>query len=323
MRVFYIGKFNHPHSTENYVSWALRQLGVEVIRQHLFRHLTGHEMRDTVKSIQPDVVLFSKPHLPWFVGFLEWLRKADIPSVSWIWDLYFGYRPAIPPQFRADLVLTTDGGHPQHWEAMGVDHRVLRQGIHQPEYQMITGQIQDTYAFVGSHHGSDHRVTLVKYLRKSFAPDIRFHTQLRGLPLNRKLGRTAVVIGDSYPSPHYWSNRIYEIIGRGGFLLHPEVEGLDEEFEDGVHYVSYPRFEKGTRGLSQAVNKYTNDTDARERIRKQGFRQCRKYTYTKRCETLLGMIEEKFGVKHALLDSGSGRGSDAVDGQKLGHESNA
>lgn len=38
---------------------------------------------------------------------------------------------------------------------------------------------------------------------------------------------------------NYWSDRPYETIGRGGFLIHPRVPGLEEHFTDGEHLVFY------------------------------------------------------------------------------------
>lgn len=44
------------------------------------------------------------------------------------------------------------------------------------------------------------------------------------------------MIGDSVYSPNYWSNRVVETLGRGGFLIHREVEGLSKEYPDLVTY---------------------------------------------------------------------------------------
>ena len=43
----------------------------------------------------------------------------------------------------------------------------------------------------------------------------------------------------------YVSNRIFEALAAGAFLLHQEVPGLDEllGLEDGVHYVAWTDFD--------------------------------------------------------------------------------
>jgi hypothetical protein len=50
-----------------------------------------------------------------------------------------------------------------------------------------------------------------------------------------------VVLGDSAPSPKYWSDRVPCTLGRGGLLAHPDTEGFEEMgFTDEV-MIRYPR----------------------------------------------------------------------------------
>ena len=108
------------------------------------------------------------------------------------------------------------------------------------------------------------------------------------------LGKVKVFVGDSYPSPNYWSNRIYEITGRGGFLLHPETIGLDEEFIAGKHYIAYkrPGNRAGWQVLQGLIDYWVTHDKEREQIRQQGFAHCGKhYTYTHRVKTLLEHIQ--------------------------------
>jgi spore maturation protein CgeB len=110
--------------------------------------------------------------------------------------------------------------------------------------------------------------------------------QIRGLELNELYASTKIVVGDSQPSPLYWSNRIYETLGRGGFLLHPYVDGLDTEFIDGVHLVCYDR--NNIDDLFKKIDYYLEHEDEREKIRKAGHELVKtKYTYKERCKELM------------------------------------
>ena len=118
------------------------------------------------------------------------------------------------------------------------------------------------------------------------------------MSLNKALSEVKIVVGASYPSNYYWSNRIYEITGRGGFILHPETFGLDEEFTDGVHYVSYRR--NNFTQLQNKIQYYLENDEEREQIREAGYRHCsQNLTYTHRVQSLLTTIQN--GVANADL----------------------
>jgi len=289
MKIFYIGKFNRFHSTENYVTYALRQLGVEVVKRQYTQTMNLQGLQRQIEKHSPDVILFSKASSPCFNELITWCRLKGILTVTWLWDLYWGYRPRKPVQFFADLLLTTDGGHKDRWKAIGVNHEVLRQGIHKPDHRMLSApEFLAELAFVGSRNSCTQRRQLTRWLNFRFGDRIIWHTHTRGLELNQALAETKIVIGDSYPVDNYWSNRVYEILGRGGFLLFPETEGLNEEFVSGVHYVAYPR--NNYKRLLEIVKYYLTNDSEREEIRRNGFEKCGEYTYEDRCRALLQRI---------------------------------
>lgn len=299
MKFFYIGRFDRPYATENYVTWALRSLGHEVVKRPYTRTSTADTLLRQARKAAPDVVLFSKASSPCFVPLLTKLRQDGILTVTWLWDLYFGYRRARPVQMHADLVFSTDGGHPHCWEEMGVDHRVLRQGIHEPEHVIYQATDADKYdlAFVGSPASYSARAKLTTWLRQTYGSQLRtFSSGLRGLALNQELARARVVIGDSYPAAAYWSNRVYEILGRGGFLLHPVTPGLEIEFVDGEHYVGYQRDDYPA--LKNLIDSWLADSVGRERIRRAGFERVGQFTYTSRCRSLVEQIETELEHRH-------------------------
>ena len=94
--------------------------------------------------------------------------------------------------------------------------------------------------------------------------------------------------------PHYWSNRVYETIGRGGFYISADW-GLEEEFTPRLHYIPY---EYGNlEDLKQKIDYYLLNGQERENIRQAGFEWCKlQYTYKRRCEKLLETVKAELSI---------------------------
>ena len=91
-------------------------------------------------------------------------------------------------------------------------------------------------------------------------------------------------IGFDYP--YYWSDRVYETLGRGGFIIHPRIKGMEDDFEDKKHLVFYEfgDFEQ----LKREIDFYLEADDLREEIRRQGHEHVKKnHTYLNRWTTIL------------------------------------
>jgi spore maturation protein CgeB len=86
--------------------------------------------------------------------------------------------------------------------------------------------------------------------------------------------------------PDYWSDRIYETLGRGGFLIHPYIPGIEKEFVDKKHVVFY---EYGNfQQLKELIDYYLINDEEREAIRKAGHELVKNnYTYSNRWQTIL------------------------------------
>lgn len=300
MRCLYIGDFKKEHSTENYVSHALKLNGVEVreLQENLVYHI------DVVKKLinpKPDFVLFAKNR----VGIsgqalMDFFNNENIKTVTWVFDLYFdlpanrAIRTVFDSNLKANFLFSTDGGHDKEFDKMGYHHKLLRQGIHEKE--AIEGnKIPDVpeIVFIGSVIYAD-RKRLISFLQETYGDRFKHFGQggaseVRGTDLNDILATAKIVVGDSYPSDNYWSNRVYEITGRGGFLLHPEVKGLETEFE---YYKEIVPYKWGNlEQLKEIIDFYLTHDAERETIRKAGFDRTRtEYTYTLRVKELLKQI---------------------------------
>ena len=77
------------------------------------------------------------------------------------------------------------------------------------------------------------------------------------------------------------------ILGSGGFLIHPRLEGLKEEFTEGKHFAGYKTFVE----LQEKIDYYLKNPNERKLIQMAGYKHCIKnYTYQDRVKELLGKI---------------------------------
>ena len=82
------------------------------------------------------------------------------------------------------------------------------------------------------------------------------------------------------------SDRIYETTGRGGFLIHPRIEGISTQFVDGeeVVFYDYDNFPQ----LKSLIDYYLANPEEREAIRKAGHERTKnEHTYAARWATIL------------------------------------
>jgi len=95
---------------------------------------------------------------------------------------------------------------------------------------------------------------------------------MRGDDLNDLYASATVVVGDSlcpgFTKDHYWSDRVYETLGRGGFLIHPYIKGLGEEFTDGEQLRFYEF--NDWKGLDALINHYREHPDEAKAIAARG-----------------------------------------------------
>jgi len=303
MKCLYIGDFSKSYSSELYVTYALEQNGVDVYKLNDNTVNSVDPVRNLIMTLKPDFVLFCKNHVT-MNGYdlIKSIRELGVPTVTWVFDLYFDLpvdrrnRTVLESNFEADIVFSTDGGHDKEFLEYNINHRTLRQGIHEPQAVFGKAYPAPEIAFIGSVVYSD-RQRLLKFLEHTYKGNFKHYgvgsntkEEVRGLELNNLLASTKIVVGDSQPSPHYWSNRLYEITGRGGFLLHPKVEGLEKEFEYGKEIGVY---EWGnTDDLKKQIDYYMEHPEEREAIRLAGHERTKKnYTYTKRVAEMLKEIK--------------------------------
>lgn len=311
MKILYLGNFNSP--VAEYIAKSFEELGHSVKRKH--------EDNTTVdwvlNNLDYDFILCEEARLKGDYIYGNWEKgekdrvigrmsevMGKILVVPWLTNLIQG----IPerehllkenPIFKAPRVFTTDGG------LKGDNIVCLRQGIYQKE-AIITdmgGLKPSNIGFVGENNQRfwPYRKKLIDFMQFTYQQNFRWVGQgsaggiFWGLELNKFIASCKIIIGDSVRSPNYWSNRVYEMIGRGAFLIMPDIEGLDKEFTPFRHYIPY-RFDD-FEDLADKIGYYLNHSEEREYVRQEGFNYCKNYTYKHRVKVILDYVRESRNAK--------------------------
>jgi len=295
MKLAIIGRFQKLYD-EEYIARSFEMLGHEVLR--LPDNYGLRAIFDRIEAFKPEVVIFAKLELEENgLLFIKTLRQKGIKTVCWLFDLYWNYprehRIYSQACFKADYVFTTDGGNQEKWKKAGVKHECVRQGIYKEECYLEKLDNPHGVVFVGGQNPIyPQRQKFTSFISKTY-PDFRWFgrkltDEMRGKKLNLLYATSKVVVGDSVYSPNYWSNRVVETLGRGGFLIHQDVEGIKKEFP---YLVTYKRGD--FQDLRQKVDYFLDEANEKERqqiIAKNFAFIKNNYTMEKKCAELLNKL---------------------------------
>lgn len=287
-KIAFIGKFGRLYD-EEYIARSFEMLGCEVVR--ISQQMATHDIERILLKEKLDILLYCKWEQPVSLNeTIDTLKREGVRTVCWLFDLYFNYQRERYMKnnrfFRSDYVFTTDGGNDHRWKELGINHFCVRQGIYAPECFIEESNPVYDVIFVGSENPyHPERTALMKELglKYNFSWFGRRDTnEVRGTRLNSIFAETKVVVGDSVYSPNYWSNRVVETLGRGGFLIHKEVPGIKEE---------YPYLVTYDTDLFEKIDYYLAHEDERKEIVQKNFEFVRdNYTMEKQCQKLLNFI---------------------------------
>lgn len=243
-RIALLGNFGAPHSTENELAWSLRDLGYPVTQfqenedstEDILEGSAGHSLLLYIHThgwVTPGKMSVDE--------LIVRLRANGVKTASFHLDRYFGLNKAdgredrvgTHPFWRTDAVFTADGGNQDAFRSRGVNHYWLPPGV--VKRDCFVGEYRRDLAievgFVGAegyHPEYDFRPKLIQFLRDIYGERFRLFQGYRGKALNDAYASIRVVVGDSCfgGQDYYWSDRVPETLGRGGFLIHPAVRGL-------------------------------------------------------------------------------------------------
>jgi glycosyltransferase involved in cell wall biosynthesis len=243
--IAFIGNFESEHSTENHILWALEQrLGYEV--EKLQENRIGVE--DIYEACEYNSILLWVRTPGWLripeeetFKLLDDVHKSGVKTVSVHLDKFF----SIPdrevligkiPFWRTAYCFTADGSRQQDFSQLGVNHFYMppaasevysHKGIPRDHFRCDVG-------FVGAktyHLEHGFRTRLIDFLQKTYGERFKLiEGGLRGHELNDFYASCKVSVGDCFGGgkiPNYYSDRMVETPMRHGFLLSPQIEGME------------------------------------------------------------------------------------------------
>lgn len=297
-------------SSESHHAKSLESLGHSVIR--LQEGQTGWEAI-TLAAAGADLMVWVHTHgwrepgeMTAFEG-IDRLKAAHTPIITYHLDLWFGIDrqkdlERDPFYNLIDWFFATDKLMCEWFnENTDVKGYYLQAGVYDKECYMAEAVYDHDVIFVGSrgyHPEWQYRPQLIDWLKQAYGGRFSHYGGdgkgvVRGDELNMLYARSKVVVGDSlclnFSYPHYWSDRVYETMGRGGFLIMPRIEGLEDFFTDRQHLALYDfgNFEE----LRITIDYYLETPHERERIRQAGHEEVKnKHTYKHRWAEILRVV---------------------------------
>ncbi len=304
-KIAFLGNFHVDFSSESHHKKSLEALGHEVI---ILQEGTVRSDEVLNTALKADIFIWVHTH-GWYTRgrfdmrqVLIKLKLAGKPTLSYHLDLWFGLKRQ--QDLRSDSIyqyiqyfFTVDKKMAEWFNSnTKVKGRYLPAAVFDQEAYIseVPSRISNDVVFVGSknyHPEWQYRLQLVNWLEQTYGDKFtraNGDTEtgvMRGDDLNRFYIGSKVAVGDSlcinFDYPYYWSDRVYETLGRGGFMIHPYIEGMEEHFEDGKHLVFYKfgDFED----LKSKIDYYLEHNEEREVIRLAGHEHVKtNHTYKNR-----------------------------------------
>jgi glycosyltransferase involved in cell wall biosynthesis len=310
-KITFLGNFRVDYTTETHHVKTLESMGHNVIRlqeseatsEEVFTNALGSDLFVWVHTHG-----WNTPGTMTMQDVLLRLKKHNVPSMTYHLDLWFGLSRQKdlrrnPVYQHIDHFFTVDKKMAEWFNARtSVKGHYIPAGVYDKECVYTPSTFKEDVIFVGSktyHREWPYRPKLIKFLTQTYEARFNLYGKegkgiVRGQELNNLYASTKVVVGDTlcpeFSYPDYWSDRIYETIGRGGFLIHPYIKGLEKEFEDKKHVVFYQY--NNLRQLKELIDYYLEHEEEREQIRKAGHELVKnRYTYKNRWEAILKELE--------------------------------
>lgn len=309
MKIGFIGNFKPAFSTENERKWSFEKLGHRVIPLQE-NQITSADLQELLVMGRVDMLIYSHTHDPSYIidGLIDVFKEyknAGIPTVSchldrWAWLKRVEDVGKESTWFTSHIFMADASPEAvQLYEELNLNWHYLKPGVVERDCY-IAEQDRETYphdiVFTGSrnyHPEYPFRTQLIDFLKQEYGDRFGHYGNdgirvLRQDDLNVMLASSKIVVGDSCfgGRPNYVSDRYYETRGRGGFLLHPKTEGVDDI---GVgHYTK-----ENLLSLKTAIDHWLEHDEERENMRAKGFAWVKDHeTYTKRSQEILDVVFE-------------------------------
>jgi spore maturation protein CgeB len=167
----------------------------------------------------------------------------------------------------------------------GADERVLGQGNGYPAPALL---------FAGARGHGTQREEQFDYLIKRYGNNLRLiegNARIYRRQLANAIASAKIVLAPESPvTDRYWSNRLYMVLGFGGFLLHPHSAGVAAQYQDGKEVVLY----HSLSDLCDKICYYNAHPEERFAIAREGLAATTaSHTYRHRCVELMRIVKER------------------------------
>lgn len=305
LRIGFIGNFIPLHSTENDRKWSFEKLG-HIVVPFQENQTTDAQLLNALPKL--DLLIYSHTHDPSYVihGLREVFKQAfykGIPTASvhldrWAW-LKRVEDVGKEATWSTEYIFMADGS-PEAVELYNkykLNWHFLKAGVVERDCYIAAPELDKfphEIVFTGSkgyHPEYPERPALIDFLHKTYGTRFGHYGNdgirvVRGNDLNILYSSAKIVIGDSCfgGRPRYVSDRYYEVRGRGGFLLHPPIEGVDS-----MGVAAYNPLD--LNDLKKQIDYYLENVGERETMREAGYRWVKENeTYTNRSREMLSRI---------------------------------
>ncbi len=304
LKIGYIGNFIPKWSTENDRKWSFEKLGHIVIPFQENMIKVG-DLRRMAGML--DMLVYSHTHDPNYIidGLKEFFNecRGKLPTVSvhldrWAW-LDRVKDVGNEATWFTEYIFMADASPEavELYKKFNLNWFYLKPGVIERDCYIAkpdNNSFPHDIVFTGSkgyHPEYKWRPLLIDWLRETYGDRFGHYGNdglrvVRGDDLNTLYSTAKVVVGDSCfgGRPNYVSDRYFEVRGRGGVLLHPQVDGVDDV---GVMHYEHGNFDD----LKEKIDLLLSDDKQREKLRIAGFERVKNYeTYTHRAEEIINTI---------------------------------
>lgn len=308
MKILFFGNFSVDYCSEVHYSKTLKNLGHEVIQMQ-----EGEATYVQLIAAQ-NIDLFFWVHTHGWATkdidrTLQHFKDNNIPIVAYHLDLYIGLKRE--PQMEEYVTMVEHFFTVDKLMAIMLNEHTQTKGYYLPpgvfkDECYIAEPNPNKYpheiVFTGSRHYHvewPYRKQLIEWLEKTYGDMFAQYgggglPVLRGHELNVLYSSAKIVIGDTlcigFKYPYYFSDRLCEVPGRGGFMIFPDIRGIDSMYNIGKEMVTYKYgdFEE----LKEKIDYYLANNAERESIRIAGHNKTKNsHTYTNRLQKILETLK--------------------------------
>ncbi len=319
LRIAYVGNFEPEYSTENDVRKAFEHLGHTVIKLQEGDNKNPNKAsfsKVREEALSADMLLWTGTWgdaypLQDVLDLIHECAVKNIPTATLHLDTFWstgrgGRKWWHEPMFHTAYLFTADGDYNDKWELMGKDHMWLAPGVRFDAAKFGTEreEYKCDLAFVGSNGQGYHedvwgyRKELVDFLRElakrkgwTFKNPGGDNPKIeRSDDMNDFYASAKVTVGDSLclkkEDSRYWSDRVPEATGRGGFLIMPHIHAMK------YNWPMMPTYDWGNyEQLEEVITHYMENDKERELIRRENQRiTTAEHTYVNRVKTMLRIV---------------------------------